>query len=255
MEQFKYPKYKFFENKLSAEKFLADEINNYIKTKPNSILSFEANNEFFNLYNLISEKAKQTQTTYKDVIFFCPSEVCPSDTNNINLTSYNFLSENFVSKIDANWNNFLCMFDPNIAQTPNTELLEFEQYIIQQGNIDILILSVGNDGSLLMNFPLADSNSKTRTISINEYYSQNSNSSEKNDCWATLGLKTISNSKKIYILMFGSDKKEILSNFFFGDGFDPNLPISCLRNNSNTIIIADTEAAEIILMHSEKSNN
>lgn len=54
--------------------------------------------------------------------------------------------------------------------------------------------------------------------------------------------------------MFGENKSELLSNFFFGSGFDINVPFSCLRENPNTTIIADLDAAKIVLSYAEKNN-
>lgn len=280
MQQFVFPRYVFFESKLSAEKFLSNEINSYVKSKPNSILSFEANEDFLNLYDLIAKKALETQTSYKNVIFFSPSETCPNNVDIFDLTSYNFLLQNFVSKTDLNQQNFYCLFDSNIIQTPNTDLVEFDNYLKQSGDIDILLLTVGDDGSLLINFPQTDLNSKSRIISFNynesnnnDYINQQQNvanqetisndktqsdnkssAQETTICWATLGLEVIQRSKKIFLLLFGENKSELLSNFFFGNGFDSNLPVSCLRENPNVTVVADLEAAKIVLAYTEKTD-
>lgn len=280
MQQFVFPRYVFFESKLSAEKFLSNEINSYVKSKPNSILSFEANEDFLNLYDLIAKKALETQTSYKNVIFFSPSETCPNNIDIFDLTSYNFLLQNFVSKTDLNQQNFYCLFDSNIIQTPNTDLVEFDNYLKQSGDIDILLLTVGDDGSLLINFPQTDLNSKSRIISFNynesnnnDYINQQQNvanqetisndktqsdnkssAQETTICWATLGLEVIQRSKKIFLLLFGENKSELLSNFFFGNGFDSNLPVSCLRENPNVTVVADLEAAKIVLAYTEKTD-
>lgn len=336
MQQFDCPRYIFFENRLSAEKFLSNEINNYIKLKPNSILSFEANENFLSLYELIAKRALETQTSYKDVIFFSPTETCPNNVDIFDLTSYNFLYQNFASKIDLNPNNFYCLFDSNYVQVPNTELTEFDEYLKQNGDIDILLLTVNEDGTLLMNFPQTDLFSKSRIVNYtlsnvdnsnylpteNSLYDQTSQSQIENQnselidsknslpeesiyqtdnqqlesqveqtinnqeilstnesqpildegqlsqetyiedknqtslnsiCYATLGLDIIKRSKKIYLLVFGENKNELLSNFFFGSGFDSNLPVSCLRESSNTVVIADFEAAKNILAVAQKN--
>lgn len=352
MPQLDCPRYIFFESRLSAERFLSNEINNYVRLKPHSILSFEANEDFANLYESIAKRALETQTSYKNVVFFSPSETCPNDVNVFDLTSYNFLSHTFVSKTDINPENFYCLFDSNYVQTPGTELIEFDNYLKQNGDIDILLLSVSEDGTLLMNFPQTDLFSKSRVISYtpsidinnsnyfqteqnlnneiypsqienqynvgdnqdlpfidvtqndfqennmsqidnqqlynqenfqtdstqvdNQYLMNNqemsaidplfnsqqlpeesvigeNNLSSNSICWATLGLEMIKRSKKIYLLIFGERKSELLSNFFFGNGFDSNLPVSCLRENPNTTVIADLAAAKIVLSYAEKN--
>lgn len=166
MKQLEHPRYVFFESQSSAEKFLSNEINNYVRSKPSSILSFEPTTDFLGLYELIAKKAIETQTSYKRVSFFSPSETCPNDVDILDLASYNFLSQNFVSKTDIDPQNFFCMFDSNFIQIPNTELKEFDDYLKQKGGIDVLVLTVGDDGTLLINLPQTELNSKTRIVSF-----------------------------------------------------------------------------------------
>lgn len=257
MENFNHPKYMFFENRLAAEKYLANEINDLISKKPNSILSIESTNEFLNLFSLMGQKSLETQTSYQNTMLISPYEYCPSDFENYNLLSYNFLSTNLLSQVDIDPNNYFCIFDSNTIQTPHTDLSGFDAYLNEQGNIDITLINLASDGTILLNFIGTQIDSKSRTIEINPEFQNFANLGPftPTSCAATLGIESIAKSKHIFITAFGAEKTHMLSNFFFDDGFNSTYPVTALRDNPNVTIIADMDAARTILEKSEKSAN
>ena len=109
----------------------------------------------------------------------------------------------------------------------------FEEAILQAGGMDVVLLTVGPDGSLLFNTPDGDMAPTTHV----ELYN-----GEK---IVTAGLSTLMSSKKLVVLMTGRETAETARNAIRG-AVNSNLPASMLQLHAAATFLLDEEAASLL---------
>ena len=109
----------------------------------------------------------------------------------------------------------------------------FEDAILQSGGMDVVLLTVGTDGSLLCNAPDGEIAPTTHV----ELY--------KGDKIVTAGLSTLMSAKKLVVLMTGRGMSETARGVIRG-AVDSNLPASMLQLHAAATFLLDEEAASLL---------
>jgi glucosamine-6-phosphate deaminase len=122
----------------------------------------------------------------------------------------------------------------------------FDKLIEKNGGIDIQILGIGTNGHIGFNEPGSKLDSLTRvvdlteeTINVNAAKFFKKDISQVPKQAISMGLESILNTKKIYLLAFGDSKKEVLHKLFNAKKFDIDLPASALLKHKDVTIIFD----------------
>lgn len=109
----------------------------------------------------------------------------------------------------------------------------FEDAILQAGGMDVALLTVGSDGSLLFNGPEGEIAPTTHV----ELY--------QGDKIVTAGLSTLMSAKKLIVLMTGQEMAEAARSAIKG-AVNSSLPASMLQLHAAATFLLDEEAASLL---------
>lgn len=109
----------------------------------------------------------------------------------------------------------------------------FEDAILQAGGMDVALVTVGADGSLLFNTPETDIAPTTHV----ELY--------RGEKIVTAGLSTLMSSKKLIVLMTGREMAETARGAIRG-AVNSSLPASMLQLHAAATFLLDEEAASLL---------
>lgn len=131
------------------------------------------------------------------------------------------------------------------AKDPDKECKQYEELIDKNGGIDIQILGLGINGHIAFNEPGSESKSKTRKITIAEA-SRKANSTYFGDdikkvpqFALTMGINTILESKKIYLIATGEAKIPIFKQLMKLKHPTKEIPASFLLAHHDLTIFTD----------------
>jgi glucosamine-6-phosphate deaminase len=122
--------------------------------------------------------------------------------------------------------------------------------LVRDGGLDLAVLGLGANGHLGLNEPGSDLTSTTRVVQLTTETSDQMKAYgfDTSTPWgATLGIDTLLSAKRLWLLVTGSHKAEILARTM-ADEVGPNIPATYLRNHKNVTVFAD-EAASALLLH------
>ena len=109
----------------------------------------------------------------------------------------------------------------------------FEDAMLQAGGMDVALLTVGPDGSLLFNAP---EEGIAPTTHVELYQGEKI---------VTAGLSTLMSAKKLIVLMTGADMAETARNAIRG-AVNTSLPASMLQLHAAATFLLDEEAASLL---------
>ncbi|MBQ9924187.1 MAG: 6-phosphogluconolactonase [Clostridia bacterium] len=109
----------------------------------------------------------------------------------------------------------------------------FEDAILQAGGLDVALLTVGTDGSLLFNAPDGDI---APTTHVELYHGEKI---------VTAGLSTLMSAKKLIVLMTGQGMAETAQSVIRG-AVNSTLPASMLQLHAAVTFLLDEEAASLL---------
>tara|TARA_B100000900_G_scaffold415687_1_gene446609 strand:+ start:24 stop:698 length:675 start_codon:yes stop_codon:yes gene_type:complete len=117
----------------------------------------------------------------------------------------------------------------------------YDNLITKNGGLDFLVLGIGNNGHIAFNEPGSSFDSTTRKVKLDERtISDNSrffNSVEEVPTEAyTMGLKTIMDSREIYLIAQGKSKWDIIREAFYGE-ITQKVPASILQKHQNITVL------------------
>lgn len=117
-----------------------------------------------------------------------------------------------------------------------------------RGQVDLMIMGVGELGQIGFNEPGTYSKSTTRLVqlSYNSRRTQNKFFSDPNEVpktAITMGMDTVMSAKKIVLMMWGEDKTTIAKNLIEGEVTE-NYPATYLQGHRNVQVIIDEGAAQ-----------
>ena len=124
---------------------------------------------------------------------------------------------------------------------------EYEEHIGLAGGIDLMLLGIGTNGHIGFNEPGSPFHSTTRVVPIGEdtiHARANMFGSRENvpKTGVTMGIKTIMNSRQIFLFAKGVNKAVMLEKALFGP-ITQDIPASVLQLHPALTVIADEEAA------------
>ncbi len=119
---------------------------------------------------------------------------------------------------------------------------------IVNGNIDLMIMGVGELGQIGFNEPGSYLHSTTRLVQLSYNTRKNqdkffSNPNEVPKMAITMGLATIMSAKKVVLMMWGEEKASIARDLIEGEVTD-EFPATTLQNHNDVQVIIDEAAAQ-----------
>ncbi len=235
------------QNDLDVAKEGASFISKHLNEDPNLAISFATGRTPIDLYSELVRVFLNKEIDFKSVKAFHLDEFC--DLGLTEQSSFkNYLNKNLFSKVNFKAENL------NFIESGQTDLdqvcYQYEKLIADSGGIDLQILGIGENGHIGFNEPGSSFSSRTRVVEISEQ-------SRINNAWAfngldqvphraiTVGIKTITESKKILLLATGKNKASIIKKALKGE-ISPLVPASVLQNHPDLTVFLDDEAASLL---------
>jgi len=126
---------------------------------------------------------------------------------------------------------------------------DYESAIRASGGIDVQLLGIGINGHLGFNEPESDPNSRTRLVELADSTRKRAQSSfgeeEVPRYGISMGLGTILESRKIYLLAFGAAKASAVRAALHGP-VQKSCPGSLLQNHPQVEWVLDADAAALL---------
>ncbi|MBL8812135.1 MAG: glucosamine-6-phosphate deaminase [Planctomycetaceae bacterium] len=198
------------------------------------------------IYAELVRMHKEESLSFRNVVTFNLDEYYPMQPED--LQSYvRFMKEHLFNHIDILPEN-ANVPDGTVPVEKIAEYCrDYEARIAALGGIDIQILGIGRTGHIGFNEPGSDQTSRTRMITLDSV----TRTDAASDFFGTenvprraitMGVGTILEAKRIYILAFGENKATIVSKTIEGE-MTPTIPATYLQKHPNTEFLIDSAAA------------
>lgn len=226
-----------------AAKIVADAINSFVPREghPRFVLGLPTGGTPLGMYKELIAMNKAGKVSFAEVVTFNMDEYVNLDVNHPE-SYHSFMFNNFFNHIDINKDN-VHILNGN-ASDPAKECAAYEAAIAKEGGIDLFVGGVGNDGHIAFNEPGSSLNSRTRkvdlthdTIVANSRFFNNDISQVPTSA-VTVGIATVTDAKKVLILVNGHAKARALHEGVEG-AVSQMWPITALQLHPDTIIVAD----------------
>ena len=196
------------------------------------------------LFTELVRRHKEEGISFRNVVVFNLYEYYPLVESNH--SSINQLNELFLKQVDIDPQN---VFTLN-GSIPQDGVIEhchlYEQRIKTYGGIDIAVMGIGREGNIGMNEPGSTATSQTRLILIDSTSrseaAHNLGIDNLPPCSITMGVGTIMEARKVFLLAWGEEKADIIKKAV-EDKISDSLPASYLQMHQNATVYIDLPTA------------
>ncbi len=198
-------------------------------------LALPTGNTMIPFYRLAAEHHSELKT--ESWSCFQLDEYFPMTPENYSLSFKKFLENHFLSTALVKEVFFLENF-PNPA--------DYEKKIAEKGGLDIVLLGLGQNGHIAFNEPGSEPTSRTRIITLHPgTLLANFKGATPFTEAVTMGIETILEAKKIFIVALGKNKAQAVKGAI-KDPESRTCPASFLRRHPDVTWFLDQEAAAFI---------
>lgn len=230
---------------------VANEVASIIKIKQlrkeKCLIGLASGSTMVAFYEELVRLHKKEGLSFKNVLSFNIDEFYPMPPSSIQ--SYaRFMQEYLFDHIDIEKVN-IHMPDGSLPLNKvNDFCAAYEQKIIDNGGLDVIIHGISGRGHTGFNEPGSSTDSKTRLVTLDRATITSAASDfygEKNvpRKAITMGIDTMFKAKKVFLLAWGEGKAPIIKDIVEGDKTD-QVPASILQDHENTTIILDEASAD-----------
>lgn len=225
----------------------AEILEQQVSENPHAVLGLATGSTPLGLYARMIEGHEQRGISYKHVQTFNLDEYLGINKNHPN--SYRmFMLENLFKHLDISVSH---TYIPNgQAHSVEEECRRYEALLDRIGPIDLQILGMGTNGHIGFNEPGTAEDSLTHCIELDESTRKNNarffESLEEVPTHAiTMGIASIMKSKKILLLVSGSEKAQAVKTLL-EKKVSEEFPASFLWKHADVTLIADREAYHLV---------
>ncbi len=249
-------KFMVFDDANTIETYVADKICDSINLNGGINLSIESRSEFLNILNKLKEKHKNRDISFRFSRFFMTDDFVYDRfdwESHKEFSSSAFLDDHFFKEVDFQQNNIhRIITNENYQYLFTDQFAVYDSKIDSKDGIDILVIKLHSDGSLIFNQKIDFNNLNTKGIEIssglaNSLLSEFSSLSKIPKHAATLGVDQIVKAKKIFLIGIGEDKKEVLNKLFFSKDYDKTTPLCFLKGHKDLTILCDFNASNVVI--------
>ena len=241
---------KLFNTAIEGSLYVANSIAELIESrnkesKP-TVLGLATGSTPTQVYDELVRKHKEEGLSFERVITFNLDEYYPMSPD-AHQSYVHFMHEYLFNHIDIKPEN-IHIPDGTLKKDEITEFCEqYEAKIAQEGGLDVQILGIGRTGHIGFNEPGSTIDSKTRLITLDRLTMLDAASGffgiENVPRRAiTMGVGTIMQAKKIFMMAWGEGKATIIRETVEG-AINTSIPATFLQQHSQTEVILDTAAA------------
>jgi len=233
------------EGSLALSQIIAAEIRNRQKDKQNLVIALSGGRSPHSLYQHLINIHRKEGLSFRNVIVFVLYEFYPlANATNSNLYH---LQEAFLNHVDIPQQNVHCIDGFMDKNDIHDACREYESKIKLLGGIDYMILGIGLAGTIGMNSAGTSLSSRTHLVPVDNTSRKESaqlfNSIDNVPAGVvTMGLGTILDARKIFLLSWGESKAEIIRQTVEGQATEA-IPATALQNHPDTRVIIDLLSA------------
>lgn len=239
-----------YESVQEAARQVAQQIAHTIREKQREgrfcTLALSGGNSPHAVFDELIRLHRENGLSFRNVVIFNIYEYYPLSTQAA-YSNIHALQTAFLDHVDIDKRN---IFTPD-GTIPQDTIFEYcrlyEQRIDSFGGIDILLSGIGRVGNIGLNEPGSQINSRIRLILLD-----NTSRSEAAKTFGgienvpvssiTMGISTLLDARKIYLLAWGDDKADIIKHTVEGPVTD-SIPASFLQMHNQAQIVLDLPAA------------
>ena len=157
------------------------------------------------------------------------------------------LKEQFFDRVDIPSQNIYPIDGTTPQERVNEHCRAYEKMLDEMGGIDIMLLGIGRMGNIAMNVTGSQRNSHTRLVLLdetcrNEAVKVFGTENHVPEYAITLGVSTIRQARKIYLLAWGDEKAEVIKNAVEGEMTDAQ-SATFLQMHNNVQVVLDLSSA------------
>ncbi len=197
------------------------------------------------LYNELVKRYNAGEVSFANVEVYSLDEFYPMAPDSPQSRNHR-VNEDFLKFIDIDPANVHFPDGTVPADKLNDYCKQYEQRV--NGNVDLMIMGVGELGQIGFNEPGSYAHSTTRVVQLSYNTRKNqdkffSNPNEVPKMAITMGLETIMSAKKIVLMMWGEEKASIARDLIEG-GVNEEYPATFLQDHDDIQVIIDEPAAQ-----------
>ncbi|MEM6524468.1 MAG: glucosamine-6-phosphate deaminase [Bacteroidota bacterium] len=198
------------------------------------------------VYDYLVKFHQEEGLSFKNVVTFNLDEYYPMQPKS--LQSYvRFMKEHLFDHIDIESKNVHIPDGTLSVEEIKAYCHGYEAKVRSLGGLDIQLLGIGRTGHIGFNEPGSSINSRTRLIRLDRVTRLDAASDFFGDenvpsRAITMGVGTIMEAKKVYLIAWGEGKASVIKEAVEGD-IKASLPASFLQKHDNCEFIIDTAAA------------
>lgn len=240
------PKTEIYDTEYEMSARCADIVKRTLSEKPDALLCFPAGTSVEGTCKILVEMQKKGEIDFSKARFVSLDEWLDLDDETENCT--HFLKRRLYDPLGIRENQ-LHLFNTH-AVDMNEECKRIDQYIFDNGPIDLMLLGIGMNGHLGLNEPGEDFNDFSKVVqlsettkSVGQKYFQHGKVLTRG---ITLGIHHIFNTKKVILQVTGKHKQDIMYKLYTTRPTE-DLPASALDLMEGAVVIADKAAAGRII--------
>ena len=232
------------EGVLRAAEIVVSAIKEHKGDKP-FVLGLSTGRTPLGLYNELVKRYNAGEVSFANVEVYSLDEFYPMAPDSP-LSRNHRVNEDFLKFIDIAPANVHFPDGTVPADKLNDYCKQYEQKV--NGNVDLMIMGVGELGQIGFNEPGSYAHSTTRVVQLSYNTRKNqdkffSNPNEVPKMAITMGLETIMSAKKIVLMMWGEEKASIARDLIEG-GVNEEYPATFLQDHDDIQVIIDEPAAQ-----------
>lgn len=221
----------------------ADEVTALLRETPCCTLGLATGSTPVGMYRQLVRRYERGDIDFSRVTTFNLDEYYPIAHENPQSYIY-FMRENLFDKVNLKPEN--THIPDGAASDPEAECRRYEDLLMANGEIDLQILGIGQNGHIGFNEPdgvLHASTHITRltesTLEANSRFFENSEEMPRRAL--TMGMGTILKARKILLLACGKSKNSAITALL-DDRITTEIPATILKTHPNVTLICDEEA-------------
>lgn len=216
----------------------ANVISAQVILKPDCVLGLATGSTPVGTYKQLIEWYKKGDLDFSKVTTVNLDEYCGLSPENSQSYHY-FMEHNFFQHINIDRNK---THIPNgMAKDYEAECARYDKLIADLGGIDLQLLGIGRNGHIGFNEPNISFEKTTHVVELDELTIKANarffpSLEEVPRKAITMGIKSIMQAKKILLIAYGPDKKEIMEKALHGP-VTPDVPASILQFHPDLTVV------------------
>jgi glucosamine-6-phosphate deaminase len=221
----------------------ADFVRKQLQRKSDSLFCFPSGDTPTGMLKILIDESRKGTIDFRRSKFVGLDEWVGMDKNDIGSCQH-YMYQHFFDAADIKTDQIV--FFNAKAKNLKDECLKVDEYIFQQGGIDLLIVGVGLNGHIGLNEPGSsfENYSHVRTLddSTKQSAQKHFSSDTPMDDGITLGIKHMLHAKEVIVMASGERKSDIIKKIVEGP-IGENVPGTAIQKHVNAYCLLDAEAA------------